>query len=300
MGHTHRERERDTHTHPSLVQELAKDLVLMGKPPAPVLLAEAVCDQRGIEVKWMVAGNADVDSHTVTWKAESWWKAASATIPGPERAYQIINIPPNEKVSVWVYSTNSEGSSSYSNTVGYVSTRDCCMKEEAAPDFVSKEIQMFPDEIFRSMYTPEFQEFVNSRGKMGKFEVLENDDAAGTIVTRITPYIDPKIRSSVEGLLGKCDLSYEEHISKDFDKKMFSFEVKNFSMFSEYIETANGEITVSGINEGTSQVSTNINFRLKDVPVFGYYISQLIRRSFEDGSAHLAENIKLYKEKQGE
>merc|ERR1712226_234997 len=270
-------------------------VAMSSKPSAPVMLSDAVCDKNGILVKWIVANNVQIDTHTLSWKAESWWQSSSTTLPPTLDEFQITNIPPNEKVRVWIHSTNAAGSSPYSNEVSFVSSRDCMVKGELEPDFMSEEIPLSKELVMKCIYTKEFQDFQNTVGSgvIGKLEVLSEGD--NTIVTKLTPPIDPKARSAISAVLGDFDLYYEEHAIKKMEETTVTFTIKNFSAFQDYVETAEGEIKVEG-DEKSCKISSNFDFRLKNVPVVGYYISQLVKQSFVDGSSRLKENLMKYQE----
>lgn len=259
------------------------------------MLSDAVCDKNGIKVKWIVANNAQIESHTLSWKAESWWQSSSITLPSTLDEYLITNIPPNEKIKVWIYSTNGAGSSPYSNEVSFVSSRDCMVKGEAEPDFVSEEIPLSKEMVMNMFYTTEFQNFQNDvgSGAIGKLEVLsESDDL---IVTKLTPHVGDQARSAISTVFGEFELHYEEHATKHMQDGTATFTVKNFSVFQDYIETAEGEIKVDG-DDKSCKISSNFDFRLKNIPVVGYYISQLVKQSFVDGSSRLSENLIKYHE----
>jgi len=268
----------------------------MVKPGPPVLLSEAKIDKDGIRVSWMVGGNVQADTHTVSWKAESWWQASSCTLPAQENEYLIDNIPPNEKIKVYMYTTNKEGSSGYSNEVSFVSSRDCCVKGEAEPDFVSEELPYSADELIKIIYTEDFQEFATKNPKVGTFEVLSHDDKH--MITRITPPVPAKLRSTIEAITGPFELSYEEHAVKDVGEKTVTFEVKNFSCFQEYIDTCGGTTTVIPTGDGTCQTQHNFDFRLKGMPMMGYYISQLIKAQMIGGSSEFGNNVKAYRDRE--
>lgn len=263
----------------------------MPKPAPPILLKDATLDKKGILVKWMTAGNSNATSHTVSWKAESWWQSVSVTIPATETELQITDLPAGEKVRVWMYSTNDDGAGPYSEEVPFVTTRDCCVKGELEYDF-SRNVSVPHAQVLTMLFTMELQTFImeNDDGKVGK---IESRQEGNSIVTKITPPVPTKLRQALEMIRGEFDMSYEEHADTSTrDQGNFAFEIKNYSIFGEYVETSKGIWYV--LPDGDNcKIAANFDFRLKNVPG-GYYFSQLIKASIAEGVDNLGANLEKY------
>eukprot|EP00300_Choanocystis_sp_HF-7_P021896 c20_g1_i1.p1 GENE.c20_g1_i1~~c20_g1_i1.p1 ORF type:complete len:276 (+),score=48.19 c20_g1_i1:56-883(+) len=264
----------------------------MSVPPAPVLLKDAKCDRTGLLVSWMIPNNAKCDSHTLSWKAESWWQSSSATVPGLISEFLIQNLPANEKVTVWIFSTNEVGSSSWSAEVQYVTSRDCGMEGPPEPDVTSEVVPIPPQRMFDVFYTPELDEYFTKCGIQSNIELLSLEQRGNQIHkhVRVTPPIPEKLKDGFAYYLGENALTYEEHSIKNLDTNEITFEVTNIPVVGKYCEAASGSLQIKDMGNGSSQLLCFITIRI-NYPVIGYYVAQVIRASVCSGMQSLPRHI---------
>merc|ERR1711862_1040810 len=90
---------------------------IMSVPMPPVLKKEVQADRAGVLISWINPAAGNIDTYTISFKAESWWTAQTVEVPGQMTEYMIqgSDLPPNSKLAISMYSTNSSGSSGWSN-----------------------------------------------------------------------------------------------------------------------------------------------------------------------------------------
>jgi hypothetical protein len=245
-------------------------------PTAPVLRKDAVCDKNGILISWISPSNCKIDSFTVSWKAASWWQSAQAILPAQLKEFLISDIPPNEKVSVWVYSSNEYASSSWSEAVDFVSSRDCG-NTTVEPDIV-REVPVNAKVLYDVMYTKEFDEYVIEAGLVNNVEHLKYDEKEGQLnkIVRVTPPIPPSLLAMSQTTLGSQAFTYEEHSTKYLDRFEIDFEIKNMPIVGQYVETSKGKLRLVAIDDTKCRLEGFFDLRI-NYPVIGFYVAQVIR-----------------------
>jgi len=248
----------------------------MSVPRAPILKRDAICDRNGILVAFIVP-TGHVTSHTVSWKAESWWQSASATVPGELTEFLIQDIPPNERLSVWVFSTNEAGSSAWSEPVDFVSSRDCGQAGDASPDIV-KEVPVSAAVLYDLLYTKELDDYNAEKGLVTSVEVLQFDDLPDKVFkrVRVTPPIPEALRTATATYMGPTVLTYDEVSVKHKDKYQIDFRIENVPIVGQYADTAEGKFTVVEVSENRCRFEGFFDLRI-NYPVVGYYVAQVIR-----------------------
>jgi hypothetical protein len=268
-------------------------------PIAPVLRKDAVCDKNGILVSWISPSNCKIDSFTVSWKAASWWQAAQAILPAQLKEFLISDIPANEKVSVWVYSSNEFASSSWSEAVEFVSSRDCG-GVSIAPDIV-RDVPVSAKVLYSVMYTKEFDEYVIEAGLVNNVEHLKYEEKEGQLnkIVRVTPPIPPSLLAMSQSTLGSQAFTYEEHSVKHLDRFEIDFEIKNMPIVGHYVETSKGKLRLIEVDESSCRLEGFFDLRI-NYPVIGFYVAQVIRSQVV---TELTEwpiiGVKFLKEKKG-
>eukprot|EP00301_Raphidiophrys_heterophryoidea_P019298 c4257_g1_i1.p1 GENE.c4257_g1_i1~~c4257_g1_i1.p1 ORF type:complete len:301 (+),score=64.45 c4257_g1_i1:69-905(+) len=249
----------------------------MSVPRAPVVRRDAVCDRNGILLSFIMPGSEPVTTHTVSWKAESWWQSASATFPGGLTEFLIQDVPPNEKVSVWVFSTNEFGSSQWSDPIEFISSRDCGQAGEAAPD-ISKEVPVSAKLLYDLLYTRELDAFNAEKGLVSSVEVLQFDDLPDKVFkrARVTPPIPESLRTAAASYMGPTILTYDEVSVKHKDKYQIDFRIENVPIVGHFADTCEGKFTVVEVSENRCRFEGYFDLRI-NYPVIGYYIAQVIR-----------------------
>jgi hypothetical protein len=228
-------------------------------------------------ISFIVPASGKVNTHTVSWKAESWWQAASATIPGELQQFLIQDIPPNEKITVWVYSTNDAGSSTWSDPVDFVSSRDCGQQGALAPDII-KEVPISAKMLYDLLYTRELDAYNAKCGLISNIEVLEfiEDDTKIIKKVRVTPPIPEAIRSMAASYLGPTIVTYDEVSVKHKTSYQIDFRIENVPVVGQYAETCEGKFHVVELGENRCRFEGYFDLRI-NYPVIGYYVAQVIR-----------------------
>lgn len=250
----------------------------MSFPSAPVLLKETkLNDKNGLMVQW-IAPASGVDSFTISYKAESWWQAATAEVPGTLSEFILTEVPANEKVTVWVCSNNSHGSSSWSDSVSFVTSRDCG-KTSAEPDLI-KHINKSAKTIYDLLYTPEMDEYVKSVGMFANVEVKKYEEVDNVMhkTILVTPPIPASIRGLINGYMGENGLTYEEISTKQMNSENMevTFKVENIPLVDDYFEQGCGKIKIIPVDDNNCILHANVDIRIQ-APVVGYYLAQVIR-----------------------
>jgi hypothetical protein len=249
----------------------------MSIPSAPVLLKEAKCDKTGVLVSWIAPSNAKIDNFTVSWKAESWWQSAQAVVHHQMTEFLISEIPPNEKISVWVFATNELGSSTWSDRADFVSSRDCG-QTSTAPDILSEEVDVSADDIFKVAYTKDFDQYFASIGLVSSVEVLSYEDSGTEVkkLARVTPPIPASIRSLAQSYLGDTIVTYDEVSIKSFATREITFKIENIPVVGQYVEVASGKLCFIDVGPNRCRLEGYFDLRI-NYPVLGYYVAQVIR-----------------------
>eukprot|EP00299_Pterocystis_sp_00344_P004040 c1485_g1_i1.p1 GENE.c1485_g1_i1~~c1485_g1_i1.p1 ORF type:complete len:284 (+),score=29.66 c1485_g1_i1:35-853(+) len=250
----------------------------MSFPSAPVLLKTATCDRTGILVSWIAPENCGITNFTLSWKAESWWQSASATLPPEMREFLISEIPANEKISVWMYSTNDYGSSPWSDAVDFVSSRDCGAASSADLADVSKIVDLEAHRFFDLIYTESFDKFIIEKGYLAHVEKISYEEKDNKIYkrVRVSPAIPVAIRNMAHNYMGGVTVTYEDVSVKHLDSLMIEFKIENVPVVGQYADTAKGKIVVVPVDDGHCKLEIYFDLRIS-YPVIGYYIAQVIR-----------------------
>lgn len=248
----------------------------METPLPPVLMKDAKCDKSGILISWIAPSSGKIDSYTISWKAESWWQSAQAIVPTLINEFLISDIPANEKITVWMFSSNEYASSAWSDSVVFLSSRDCG-KQSVEPD-ITREVAVSAKTLYDVMYTKEFDQYAIEAGMFANVEHLVFDDTGGHIkkVVRVTPPIPEALRNITASYYGDQLFTYEEHSIKHLNRYEIEFEVKNVPVVGQYIETSKGRLVVVEIDANRCRLEGYFDLRV-NYPVIGYYVAQVIR-----------------------
>eukprot|EP00298_Acanthocystis_sp_HF-20_P003170 c13539_g1_i1.p1 GENE.c13539_g1_i1~~c13539_g1_i1.p1 ORF type:complete len:281 (+),score=107.12 c13539_g1_i1:29-844(+) len=267
----------------------------MSYPTAPVLLKDATIDQYGILVSWIPPANCEIDTYTVSWKADAWWTAAQATVPSTMTEYLISDLPPNSKINVYIYSTNSYGSSSWSDTVEFISSRD----ETALPDILS-ESDLSADVLFKVMYTPECDKFALDAGLLSNIEQISLEEKDGCLhkTIRVTPPVPERIKGLLQSYIGSQVITYEEVSIKNPETKKITFKIQNIPYVGSYVEIAEGTLNVIEVGPNKSRIEGHFDLRI-NYPVVGYYLAQVIRSQVISGLSKVPTFAKKYVDEVG-
>lgn len=271
----------------------------METPLPPVLKKDAICDKNGILIQWIAPSSSRIDSYTVSWKAESWWQSAQAIVPNLITEFLITAVPANEKVSVWIYSSNEYASSSWSDAVEFVTSRDCG-KLSIDPDIVC-EVPVSAKALFDVMYTKEFDQYAIEAGLVSNVEHLVFEEAGDHIkkIVRVTPPIPEALRSITTSYFGDQAFTYDEHSKKYLDRFEIEFEIKNVPIVNHYIETSKGRLKLIEVDANRCRLEGFFDLRV-NYPVIGYYVAQVIRAQVVRELTEWPEiGVRFLKEKKG-
>jgi hypothetical protein len=248
----------------------------MSFPSPPVLLKQAKSDKTGVLVNWIAPANCRIETYTVSYKAESWWQAATATVPHELSEFLISEIPANEKITVWVYSTNEFGSSPWSDPAEFISSRDCGLAS-STPD-ITKEVAISRKQLFDVLYTPEFDKFAVDAGLVSNIDILSIETKGNKVhkLTRVTPPIPESIRSMIQNYMGEQIMTYDDESVKHLETFEIEFKIKNVPLVDKYVETAQGRMTLIEVDDTHCRLEGHFDLRI-NYPVIGYYVAQVIR-----------------------
>lgn len=250
----------------------------MSFPVAPVLLKTATCDRSGVLVNWVAPENCDVTNFTLSWKAESWWQSASANLPKEMREFLISDVPPNEKISVWIYSTNDYGSSPWSDAVEFISSRDCGLAPASSTADVIKPVNLNARQFFDVIYTEPFDNYIIAKGHLANVERLSYEEKDNKIYKRmrVTPPIPLAVRSLISNALGGITPTYDDVSIKHLDKLEIEFKIENVPVVGQYATACGGKLVVIPVDDTHCTLEVSFDLRI-NYPVVGYYVAQVIR-----------------------
>jgi hypothetical protein len=250
----------------------------MSFPNPPVLLKTAKCDRTGVLVSWIAPENGDVTNFTLSWKAASWWQSASATLPPEMREFLISDIPANEKLSVWMFSTNDYGSSSWSDAVEFVSSRDCGASGSTNLADVTKDVAMGARQFFDIIYTEAFDNYIIEKGILAKVERVSFEEKDNQIHKRlrVTPPIPLAIRSMLYNYMGGVTVTYDDVSVKHLDKFEVEFKIENVPVVGQFAEACHGKLVVVPVSDNQCKLEIYFDLRI-NYPVIGFYVAQTIR-----------------------